>query len=214
MRARMVRKLAAPRLVALVGFTTACPSPAPLAEPQAALPHVTVTETEPEASFRGPLSRVNLARHGVRLLLPEARAWRRAEEGSWTVLRHAPSSSVLRLRVWRAARLVRWTDCAREAETTGHRLPREEVEVIERRRVNTPRGYDGELSVFMRVGERALIGHVELVSAGIGRCLLASFSTSVQGKDREEALGTRLQVVARDVYPSIEVPPVDARVNE
>jgi hypothetical protein len=135
---------------------------------------------------------------GVRLALPEARAWftpERANDssGSWE-LRHEPTGSSLSVRRWRAARLPQVEQCELELR---QRVPNiaaiDESSLVADRRVRVPAGFVTRL-VLLQLSEKSsqLRGQVLAIGAGVGECLAAIASTESKS---EVELAERLRLL-------------------
>lgn len=151
----------------------------------------------------------------LELDLPEAASWKALGGSSWTRLQHASGESLLELRVTRAERLVRPSDCEARARLERPELPpHSEEEVVERHAVAVPRGYHGELVVSVReVSPGVLRGDATTFGADVGRCATVHFTTTARGDGREEEVGRRLSLVVTRVLPSVVALSADARVE-
>jgi hypothetical protein len=120
---------------------------------------------------------------GLRLALPEARAWLTPEggsesSGSWE-LRHEPTGSSLSVRRWRAARLPRVEQCELELRQRVPNVPViDESSLVGERQVRVPAGFVTRL-VLLQLSEKSsrLRGQVLAIGAGVGECLAAIAST-------------------------------------
>jgi hypothetical protein len=120
---------------------------------------------------------------GLRLALPEARAWLTPEggsesSGSWE-LRHEPTGSSLSVRRWRAARLPRVEQCELELRQRVPNIPViDESSLVGERQVRVPAGFVTRL-VLLQLSEKSsrLRGQVLAIGAGVGECLAAIAST-------------------------------------
>lgn len=133
---------------------------------------------------------------GLKLALPEARAWLeatpRAPRGAWE-LRHEPTGSTLVLRRWRASRLPQLDACEREARQRSADLPEiDETNLVATRTVRAPVGFFTRVSLLSLPGTSArLKGLAIAIGAGVGECLEALASTECSS---EEELAERLRL--------------------
>jgi hypothetical protein len=146
--------------------------------------------------------------------LPDARAWRAQRSGSFVVLSHRATESTLALRVWRAARLVRPSECEAEARLARPQLPiAENQNRIEERRLEAPSGFDVRLVVAAQpVSGSSVRGSALAVGAGVGRCYLASFETVADGPRAAERVAERLGVVVPGVLETVRLLDAERRV--
>jgi hypothetical protein len=155
----------------------------------------------PVTGFAAGRSRVEVAAQAVTLLLPDRRAWRAEKQGSWTLLKHAPTDSRLLVKQWRAARLVTPGECREQARLGQPALVElREEEIVERRRIQSPVGFDGELVIAVRQRERGLQGLIQLAAAALGRCYVALFDTSTAGSSSAPELAARLEIVVKSAF--------------
>lgn len=152
-------------------------------------------------------------RFSLAVAVPERAAWQRSETRNWFVLRHEPSQSELRLRIWRAARLVKPADCEAEARTLAPSLPvLDETNLVERTRAGVPQGFDTDVGVGVEPdGPRRIRGYVLAFGAAIGRCFASVFTTTAES---EIEVGDRLELVADRVLSRVRVADVEDRVPE
>lgn len=120
---------------------------------------------------------------GVRLALPEARAWLTSESaanasGSWE-LRHEPTGSTLSVRRWRASRLPQVEQCELELRQRVPNIPViDETSLIAERQLRVPAGFVTRLVLLQLSDQRSrLRGQVLAIGAGIGECLAGIAST-------------------------------------
>jgi hypothetical protein len=148
------------------------------------------------------------------LSLPDHRYWRATLRGTFVEVVHAASSSRLTLRLWRAPRLVRPSECEAEARLARPDLPRVVVETeLERAEVEHPPGFHTELSVGVEPIERGARGYAVAVGAATGRCVFLSFETVASGVHAAEEVADRLSIAVEGILPRMSVPSVDARVS-
>jgi hypothetical protein len=135
--------------------------------------------------------------HGIKLALPEARAWFVPAAGpsgaSWE-LRHEPTGTSLSIRRWRASRLPQVDECERElrARTPGL-AERDEANLVALREVRVPAGFVTRIALLsLPGGEKRLSGQVQAVGAGVGECVAAVARTECSS---EAELGERLRLL-------------------
>jgi hypothetical protein len=148
------------------------------------------------------------------LTLPDQRYWRATPRGTFVEVVHAASSSRLTLRLWRAPRLVRPSECEAEARLARPDLPRVVAETeLERAHVDYPQGFHTELSVGVEPIERGARGHAIAVGAATGRCVFMSFETVASGVRAAEEVADRLSIAVEGILPRVSVPSIDARAS-
>ena len=117
---------------------------------------------------------VRSKRHGLKLALPEARAWleepTKAKAGASWELRHEPTGSTVTVKRWRASRLPRVDACQTELrETTGDIAVIDDTNLVSTRDVRTPAGFVTRIDLLALPGSgRRLRGQAQAVSAGVG----------------------------------------------
>ncbi len=192
--------------------SAAAPSPAP------ELHHPTAS-AEPALRDRD-WAVLRSAAQGLKLALPEARAWLVESNGlagqAWE-LRHEPTGSRVSVRRWRASRLPRPAECERElrARVPGIAQP-DETSLVAERTVAAPAGFSTHVTVLSLPGrELRLRGQVLAVGAAVGECVAALAQTEC-GAELELAERLRLLDTAvsrlratqvEDRVPSAEPPP-------
>ncbi|MFZ5895972.1 MAG: hypothetical protein ACOY0T_33255 [Myxococcota bacterium] len=183
--------------------TAAEPTLAPVVQPAAAPPPDSALET------------VQLARLAVAVDLPDAGRWKDTGTARWVRLQHASTQSLLEISTSRERRLVQPTECEQRARLEHPDLPRPaEGEALEQRRIKLRGELSGQVTVSLdNVSADELAGHVTLFAAGIGRCLIAHFSTRVVGTTRDEEVARRLRLVVDRVMPSLTLLSADQRVQ-
>jgi hypothetical protein len=136
------------------------------------------------------------AEHGLKLALPEARAWfapSTAPGASWE-LRHEPTGTSVSVRRWRAARLPQVAQCDRELR---QRVPElaiaDETSLVGERNVRVPQGFVTRITLLALPGRgQRLRGQVLAVGAGVGECIAALARTECTS---EAELAERLRLV-------------------
>lgn len=139
---------------------------------------------------------------GLKLALPEARAWLpeggpAAARAAWA-LRHEPTGSSLRVRRWRASRVPRVESCEAELrERTAGLLLADETNVVARRHVRIPEGFTTLVTLMAVPGKSArLEGQVLAVGAGVGECIAVVARTECA---TEAELAERLRLLDSSV---------------
>lgn len=179
-------------LLALAGCAAA-PPPAPTPPPRAAAAPVELHSLQDRGW--GVLRSPSL---GLKLALPEAKAWlptsaSRAAGASWE-LRHEPTSTLLRVRRWRASRLPRVEACEAELRARTPELPAvDESNLVSRRDVHVPQGFLTRITLVAEPGASTRVaGHAIAVGAGVGECLAVIAHTECSS---EPELAERLRLL-------------------
>jgi len=179
------------------------PNPAPAPAPKADVP----------SGFDGPFGERSLARVPARVSLPDARAWHARPSGSFTLLEHAPTHSTLALRIVNAARLVRPEQCEADARLARPSLPASDgVNVVERRALGAPQGFDTRLAVGVEPGPAGSVrGFALAIGAATGRCYVACFETESAGPHAADDVADRLAVMVSGALETLRVPHAEER---
>lgn len=132
---------------------------------------------------------------GLKLALPEARAWLPEPRpgGTWE-LRHEPTGTSLTVRRWRSSRLPSVESCEAElsARALGLSTP-DETNLVSRRRVRIPEGFTTRVTLLALPGKNTRVaGEVLAVSAGVGECIAVIARTECT---TEAELGERLRLL-------------------
>ena len=191
--------------------TLACGAPPAPAEPPA----------KPEAIAppdRGPPSRsgvVELSSLPGAVTLDDPTRWRAAAGGSFSTLEHSPSRSRLALRVWRAVRGVRPTECEADARIARPDLPRADPEsIVDSRSIQAPEDFMGTLVVGVEpMPDGSTRGFALAVSSTIGRCFVFCFETVADGANAALVVADRLQEAVDRILPSVELRGIEERVQ-
>jgi hypothetical protein len=148
----------------------------------------------------------------IELSVPNKSSWQIADGPTWLVLRHAPTSSELALRTWRADRLVRRNDCETQARLARPAIPVVHDEsVVDRRPFAKPADFDIELVVGVEPSAQGISGYAIAFGASVGRCYAAVFTTQVSGSGAEQEVATRLGVAVDRILSGVRVRSVDER---
>ena len=182
------------------------PSPPPSAPPPPVAPRT-------DGTLRWGVVELDAIRAVVELYDPDR--WRPVNGGSFTVLEHAASRSVLALRVWRAARLVRPVECEAEARLARPSLPHVTADsIIDERPLEAPAEFNGSLVIGVEPSPSGdTRGYALAVGAAVGRCFVLAFETSADGTDAAGVVGDRLRAAADRIVPSVSLHRVDERVR-
>jgi hypothetical protein len=161
-------------------------------------------------------------RFGVRVPLPDGRAWRIDDHAeNWLVATHTPSGSVLLLRAWRQDAVVNRQRCEDTARLWRKLPERDRAEIVTRKAVKVPPDFDTvvEVGVVPSPGQvkgaNAVIDAFAMAFGGWAhRCFAYVFTTSARGQAAEEVAGERLGTMVQgsleklvfesDLEPQIE----------
>lgn len=161
--------------------------------------------------------KITSLRFALEIKLPERRAWQVDDHTThWLLLRHPPSDSELRVRTWRAGRLVHPDDCERRARLWRPEIPTASADtVLDRRKLASPAGYTTRAVVGVRplghAGE--LEGYVLAFGAKVGGCFAFVYTTRARGAGAEAEIGDRLALVSNEVLPSVYMRTIDDRAH-
>jgi hypothetical protein len=198
------------RLAGILLALAGCASPTVNARPVAPPP-----VTPPAANFAdGDLGRLytRSLEFPVELSLPDRKSWAIADGPNWFVATQSSSRSVLSLRTWRAARLVRRADCIAEAKLGRPGIPvLDDDSLVERRPINAPPGFDSELQVGVTVQPDGVHGYALVFGANVGRCYAAVFDTTTEGQGADAEVARRLRSMVDDVFEHVRLRGVDER---
>lgn len=159
------------------------------------------------------------ARFSLSVALPERERWQIEDvREAWWTARHAPSASELSVKTWRTSRLSRREDCLKQIALWRPKAPNPETEpatVVDRRTLESPAGYQTELTVGVRRAGAGgeLEGYALAVGHTIGQCYAALYTTRARGTNAEATLGTRLALFGDAVLPRIERIGIEDRVR-
>jgi hypothetical protein len=147
--------------------------------------------------------------------LPDPSSWRAAREGSFVLLEQRATSSRIVLRVWKAARLVRPSECEAEARLLRPALPRVDPSaVLDARSIDAPHGYDVRLVVGLQDGrDRSVHGFALAVGAAVGRCYLSAYETRADGPSAAERVADRLATMVPGFIETVEIDGAEARAS-
>lgn len=151
----------------------------------------------------------------ARVSLPDPSSWRAAREGSFVVLEQRATSSIIVLRSWKAARLVRPSECEAEARLLRPALPRvDPATLVDNRKIDAPRNHDVHLAVAVEEApDRSVRGVALAVGAAVGRCYLASYETRAEGPSAPERVADRLATMVPGFIETVDVEGVEVRAS-
>jgi hypothetical protein len=184
--------------------------------------HSVTADTSPDETqaqhtgSRGGWEVVVAQETGLAFPLPDAAGWVVQGSGRWWRARHAPTSSELLVRTWKARRSSTPQTCERQARLWKPDLPVPSSEsVLEQRRLETPPGYLTAVTVSVGLGSGSsmLAGHVAAFGAAVGGCLAVLYVTEASGPSADVTLGTRLAVFVDRVLPAIQRLRIDDRAR-
>jgi hypothetical protein len=163
----------------------------------------------------GEFRKVELHAVPALVALPDPSSWRAAREGSFVVLEQRTTSSRIVLRVWKAARLVRPTECEAEARLLRPTLPKTDpTTLLDERSIAAPRGYDVRLFVGVHEApERGVHGYALAVGAAVGRCYLGVYETWAEGPSAPERVADRLATMVPGFIETLSVEGAEVRAN-
>jgi hypothetical protein len=182
-------------VLAVVLVAAGCRTPGP--SPAAPAQRATAGAPEPPLQDRD-WGVLRSKPQGLKLALPEARAWlpaaARAPTGASWELRHEPTGSTLSVRRWRGSRLPRIEACEAELRQRSTDLAIiDETNLIARREVHVPDGFVTRISLLALPGPGTrLRGQVQAIGAGVGECLAAIAHTECAS---EAELAERLRLL-------------------
>lgn len=193
-------------LVGLVGAAAllGCgpPAPSPPPAPSALAP-------EPPALDAGRWGDFRSERFDVLVPLPDGRAWKIDDRRTpWLTATHEATGSSLIVRVWREDDLVSRQRC--EERARGWReIPAagEGVELVERRVVPLPAGFDTVLVAGVRAAGpgKPLLGFVTAFGGWARRCFAYVFTTRHRGRGAERVIGDRLATMVEGSFLKLDV---------
>jgi hypothetical protein len=201
--------------VALLGAcaTAAAAPPQPVPVAPAAEP---ISAPAPELDDGG-WGLADSKRHSLEMPLPDRASWSLDDSTTpWFVAVHERTRSELSARIWRAGRLVRPSECERQARLWKPAIPGVGAEsVLEARRLSAPPGWTTELTVGVeRVGAgQELRGFALAYGATVGRCYAFVYTTFATGAGAQASIGRRLAIVADEIVPQVRMRSIDERVR-
>lgn len=160
---------------------------------------------QPELS-RGAWGDVRSARLDLAFSLPDAARWSVDDARSpWLVASHAPTSSSLVVRVWHEGDRVRRAQCEERARASRTLPVRERADILERRRIDVPPGFDTVVEVgLVAKGPSAPIEAFAMAFGGRARrCFAWVFTTAALGPDAERAIADRLAAMTDGALASL-----------
>lgn len=208
-------------LVLAAGCSTSSEASAPPraasgARQAAAAPRQSSPTSRPGLQARG-WGEVTSLRFSLEVKLPERKAWQVDDHTThWLLLRHAPSHSELRVRTWRAARLVHPQDCERQARLWRPQIPTPSADTaLDRRTLASPNAYTTRVVAGVQPLDQSgtLEGFVLAFGATIGRCFAFVYTTRARGSGAEASIGDRLALVSSAVLPAVRMRSIEDRIH-
>ncbi len=173
------------------GCEPATPSPAPIPR----------TTARPTADPILPKSGVFPSkRFGVRLPLPDGKAWKIDDRSShWLDAKHPGEGSSLLLRTWRDENRMTRDKCQATARLLRKLPTLDGAEVLDTRRIDQPPGFDTELEVASLPDQKGGLFGVVLAFGGLGRrCFAFVYVTQASGRDADRVVGARLATIVEE----------------
>jgi len=145
----------------------------------------------------GPWGEFVSKRFGVRVPLPDGKAWRIDDHTEhWLMATHGPSGAVLLLRAWREDSVVNRQRCEDKARLWRKLPERGPAEIVERRAVNVPKDFDTVVEIGVVATRGPASDRIDAFAMAFGgwahRCFAYVFTTSARGQGAEEVVGERL----------------------
>ncbi len=179
----------------------------PVTPPVAPVRPAPIVEARIKGLGEAPMGEFVSLRFGLKLPLPDGKAWRIDDhEGSWLVARHPGSGSELVVKGWREDAVMNRARCEERARFWRKIPERESADIVERHAVDVPVGFDtvvevGVIAPALRgkkgKGEEELRG-VAMAFGGKGRrCFTWVYTTSAGGRGAEAVLGERLATMVQ-----------------
>lgn len=160
---------------------------------------------------------VQSLRYSLLIRVPDWHAWQVDDQTSrWFLLRHVPTHSELRVRTWRAGRMVHPVDCERQARLWRPEIPLPKADAaIDRRRLSAPSGYTTLVVAGVEPVGRAgtLEGYVLAFGSTVGRCFAFVYTTRARAAGAEAAIGDRLALMTDGVLASVRIRSIADRVH-
>jgi hypothetical protein len=142
------------------------------------------------------------ARFDLRLPLPDGPSWR-VEDGRspWLEASHAAANTNLLVRTWPEAGTANRQTCEARARLWRDLPARERADIVDRRRINVPPGFDTIVEVGVTPerpednaarGDLAIEGFAMAFGGWAHRCFAFVLTTKASGKDAERLVAVRL----------------------
>jgi hypothetical protein len=141
------------------------------------------------------------ARFDLRLPLPDGPSWRVEDSRSpWLEARHAAANTTLLVRTWPEAGTANRAACEARARLWRDLPARERADIVDRRRINVPPGFDTIVEVGVMPETRSARGGGDLAIEGFAiafggwarRCFAYVLTTKASGKGAERLVAVRL----------------------
>lgn len=181
--------LTALALLALLacGPPPAAPPPPPVA--------VAAPEPPPPAFSAGAWGTFHSERFGLRIPLPEGKAWRIDDHhGPWLEATHAAEGSTLLVRSWTEDGRATRARCEAQARLWRPLPDRPSADVMQERSIAAPEGFDTQIVIAVVPGKAGapLAAFALAFGAHAHRCFAWAYTTSAAGPGAERVLGERL----------------------
>jgi hypothetical protein len=180
-----------------------CGAGAPPPPPKQRAPERPAVEVVAADLASGSWGEYRSPRFDLTLPLPDGPRWRVEDSGSpWLEARHEAAATKLLVRTWFEAGASRAT-CEERARLWRDLPAREGADVVDRRRINVPPGFDTIVEVGVRPetpkrrgarapGEIAIAGFAMAFGGWAHRCFAYVLTTSASGKEAERLVAVRL----------------------
>lgn len=193
--------------LAVIAVLVAACDPAPIVPPVVPSKPAPIVATRPKALGDAPTGDFTSLRFGLKLPLPDGKSWRIDDHDSnWLVAKHAASASDLVIRVWREDAVMNRARCEERARFWRKIPDRESADIVEKRAVDVPTGFDTMVEVGViapaLAGKKPRAGEdlrgVAMAFGGKGRrCFAWIYTTSAGGPGAEEVIGERLATMVQ-----------------
>ena len=195
------------RILVLAGaaaFIAGCGAtsePAKAQRPKSGQP---AAEVGPPDLTTGVWGEYRSARFDLRLPLPDGPSWRVEDSRSpWLEARHAAANTNLLVRTWPEAGTANRAACEARARLWRDLPARERADIVDRRRINVPPGFDTIVEVGVTPespknksargsSELAIEGFAMAFGGWAHRCFAFVLTTKASGKDAERLVAVRL----------------------
>jgi hypothetical protein len=188
------------------------PAPPPVVPPPPLVP----AAPAPKALGEKPWGEFRSVRFGLRVPLPDGKAWRIDDHGmSWLVASHPETGSTLSIRLWHdEGGTAAGRKGCEEAARVWRKLPdRDGADIVEKRAVNVPPDFDTQVEVGVVAplpvrnakAPPDLKGFVMAFGGRAHRCFAYVYITSAGGPGAEAVLGERLATMAQGSLGALKI---------
>jgi hypothetical protein len=208
--------------VASIAGCGATSEPAPTQRPKSRQP---AAEVGPPDLTTGVWGEYRSARFDLRLPLPDGASWRVEDSRSpWLEARHAAANTNLLVRTWPEVGTANRQACEARARLWRDLPGRERADIVDRRRIDVPPGFDTIVEVGVTPetkgarGDLAIEGFAMAFGGWAHRCFAFVLTTKASGKDAERLVAVRLATmvelsllnvsVEREIDPDVPREPV------